>query len=110
MACRSPLRRRSTLHSLPVNKELDDLGISSRGASVGKLRIAPVQAFLFYWVHLAESLGSLCCRPVMKANISEAALFRKIKRDKPALILNEAETLRNRNSERAQLPLDDLSR
>lgn len=50
----------------------------------------------------AELLELLCARPLMSVNISEAALFRSIESEKPTVIIDEAEALRNRDSERAQ--------
>jgi 5S rRNA maturation endonuclease (ribonuclease M5) len=50
---------------------------------------------------LAELLEKLSARGFLNVNISEAALFRKIARDKPTLILDEAEGLGAKNSERA---------
>jgi len=57
---------------------------------------------------LAEILEKLCARGFMNVNISEAALFRKIARDKPTLILDEAENLNAKNSERSQCLLSIL--
>jgi uncharacterized protein DUF3631 len=56
----------------------------------------------------AEILELLCARPLMSVNISEAALFRSIENEKPTVIIDEAETLRNRESERAQYLLSIL--
>ncbi len=53
-------------------------------------------------------LNLLCCRPFMNMNISEAALFRLIDAEKPTLILEEAEALRNKASERSQYLLSIL--
>ncbi len=51
----------------------------------------------------AEILEPLCSHPLMSVNVSEAALFRSIESDKPpTVIIDEAEALRNRQSERAQ--------
>jgi hypothetical protein len=55
-----------------------------------------------------EILELLCCRSMMSVNVSEAALFRLIDSDKPTLIVDEAEALRNRGSERAQYLLSVL--
>jgi len=50
----------------------------------------------------AEILELLCAHPLMSINISEAALFRSIESDEPpTVIIDEAEALRNRQSERA---------
>ena len=57
---------------------------------------------------LAEILEALCARAFLNVNTSEAALFRKIAKDRPTLILDEAETLRNKTSERAQYLLSIL--
>jgi hypothetical protein len=51
----------------------------------------------------------LLCRPsLISVNISEAALFRIIDHEKPTLIVDEAEALRNRTTERAQYLLSIL--
>jgi 5S rRNA maturation endonuclease (ribonuclease M5) len=51
----------------------------------------------------AEVLELLCCNPMMSVNLSEAALFRSIESNHPpTVIIDEAEALRNRQSERAQ--------
>jgi hypothetical protein len=50
----------------------------------------------------AEILELLCARPLMSVNISEAALFRSIESEKPTVIIDEAEALRNKESERTQ--------
>jgi hypothetical protein len=55
-----------------------------------------------------EILGLLSARPLMSTNISEAAIFRSIASERPTLIIDEAESLRNRNSERAQYLLSIL--
>jgi len=55
-----------------------------------------------------ELLELICARPVMSVNISEAALFRSIAKEKPTVIIDEAEALRNRESERAQYILSIL--
>lgn len=57
---------------------------------------------------LAEILELLCARPLMSVNVSEAALFRSIAEDQPTVIIDEAEALRNRNSERSQYLLSIL--
>lgn len=51
---------------------------------------------------LLEVLGLLCWNAISASNISEAALFRTIAEDKPTLLLDEAEWLREK-SERAQI-------
>ena len=56
----------------------------------------------------AEILELLCARPLMSVNISEAALFRSIASEKPTVIIDEAEALRNKDSERAQYLLPIL--
>jgi hypothetical protein len=56
----------------------------------------------------AEILELLCARPLMSVNISEAALFRSIAADQPTVIIDEAEALRNKDSERAQYLLSIL--
>jgi hypothetical protein len=56
----------------------------------------------------AEILELLCCRPMLSVNVSEAALFRSIENDKPTVIIDEAEALRNRTSERARYLLSIL--
>jgi hypothetical protein len=51
----------------------------------------------------AELLELLCANPLMGVNLSEAALFRSIESDSPpTIIIDEAEPLRNRQSERTQ--------
>jgi hypothetical protein len=50
---------------------------------------------------LAELLERLTVRGFLNINISEAALFRKIAKEKPTLILDEAETLNTKHSERS---------
>lgn len=57
---------------------------------------------------VGEVLELVCARPFFSANISEAALFRSIAQDRPTLIFDEAETLANRKSERAQYLLSIL--
>jgi 5S rRNA maturation endonuclease (ribonuclease M5) len=58
---------------------------------------------------LAEILELVCSNPLMSVNISEAALFRSIASDPPpTVIIDEAETLRNKNSERTQYLLSIL--
>jgi hypothetical protein len=57
---------------------------------------------------LAELLEKFSARGFLNVNISEAALFRKIARDKPTLILDEAETLNAKSSDRAQYLLSIL--
>ena len=56
----------------------------------------------------AEILELLCARPLMSVNISEAGLFRSIAKEKPTVIIDEAEALRNKESERAQYLLSIL--
>ena len=51
---------------------------------------------------LLEILGLLCARPERTSNISEAALFRIIEKQKPTLLLDEMEQLREKG-ERAQI-------
>lgn len=51
---------------------------------------------------LAELLCMVCARARMTTNISEAALFRTISHFEPTLIIDEAEGLSNRLSERSQ--------
>ena len=55
-----------------------------------------------------EILELLCCRSMMSVNVSEAALFRAIDSEKPTVIIDEAESLRSRDSERAQYLLSVL--
>jgi 5S rRNA maturation endonuclease (ribonuclease M5) len=50
----------------------------------------------------AEVLELLCARSLMSVSVSEAALFRSIASQQPTVIIDEAEALRNKNSERAQ--------
>jgi hypothetical protein len=57
---------------------------------------------------LAELLEMLSAKGFMNVNISEAALFRKIARDKPTLILDEAEALDSKSSERSTYLLSIL--
>jgi hypothetical protein len=57
----------------------------------------------------AEILELLCARPLMSVNVSEAALFRSIENEKPTVIIDEAESLRNKDSERAQYLLPILN-
>jgi hypothetical protein len=57
---------------------------------------------------LAELLEKLSARGFMNVNVSEAALFRKISRDKPTLILDEAENLSAKGSERSKYLLSIL--
>jgi 5S rRNA maturation endonuclease (ribonuclease M5) len=57
---------------------------------------------------LAELLEKFSARGFLNVNISEAALFRKIARDRPTLILDEAETLNAKSSDRAQYLLSIL--
>jgi hypothetical protein len=56
----------------------------------------------------AEILELLCCRPMLSVNVSEAALFRSIENDRPTVIIDEAEALKNRTSERARYLLSIL--
>ncbi|MCH8948333.1 MAG: DUF3631 domain-containing protein, partial [Acidobacteria bacterium] len=51
---------------------------------------------------LAEVLELLCAEPLRAANLSEAVLFRLVEARSPTLIIDEAESLRNKKSERAQ--------
>jgi hypothetical protein len=51
---------------------------------------------------LLEILGFLCSEPERTSNISEAALFRIIEKQKPTLLLDEMEQLREKG-ERAQI-------
>jgi hypothetical protein len=51
---------------------------------------------------LAEVLELLCAEPLRAANLSEAVLFRLVDDKSPTLIIDEAESLRNKKSERAQ--------
>jgi len=51
---------------------------------------------------LAEVLELLCAEPLRAANLSEAVLFRLVEAKSPTLIIDEAESLRNKKSERAQ--------
>jgi hypothetical protein len=53
-------------------------------------------------------LELLCARPLMAVNISEAALFRYIATEKPTVIIDEAEALRNKHSDRTQYLLPIL--
>jgi hypothetical protein len=55
-----------------------------------------------------EILELLCCRPLMSVNVSEAALFRYIDSEKPTVIIDEAESLRSKDSDRAQYLLSIL--
>ena len=55
-----------------------------------------------------EILELLCCRPMMTVNVSEAALFRTIDGEKPTVIIDEAESLRSRDSERSRYLLPIL--
>ena len=55
-----------------------------------------------------EILELLCCRPLMSVNVSEAALFRYIDSEKPTVIIDEAESLRSRDSERSRYLLPIL--
>jgi hypothetical protein len=57
----------------------------------------------------AEILELLCARALMSINVSEAALFRSIENEKPTVIIDEAEALRNKDSERAQYLLPILN-
>jgi hypothetical protein len=50
---------------------------------------------------LLEVLSLLVCKPQRTANISEAALFRIIEAERPAILLDEAETLKGKG-ERAE--------
>lgn len=51
---------------------------------------------------LGEVLELICNRPRRAANVSEAVLFRMIENEQPTLIIDEAESLRDKRSERAQ--------
>ncbi|MCH6554964.1 MAG: DUF3631 domain-containing protein [Acidobacteria bacterium] len=51
---------------------------------------------------LAEVLELLCAEPLRAANLSEAVLFRLVEKMSPTLIIDEAEPLGNKKSERAQ--------
>src|SRR3990170_1856704 len=51
---------------------------------------------------LGEVLGLLCNRPRRAANVSEAVLFRMVENEEPTLIIDEAEALRDKRSERGQ--------
>lgn len=55
-----------------------------------------------------EILELLCCRSIMSTNFSEAALFRSIDSEKPTVIIDEAEALRSRDSERSRYLLPIL--
>lgn len=55
-----------------------------------------------------EILELLCARSIMSVNFSEAALFRSIEKDKPTVIIDEAESLRSRDSERSRYLLPIL--
>jgi 5S rRNA maturation endonuclease (ribonuclease M5) len=55
-----------------------------------------------------EILELLCCRSMMSVNVSEAALFRSIASEKPTIIIDEAESLRSRDSERSRYLLPIL--
>lgn len=57
---------------------------------------------------MAEILELLCARPLMSVNVSEAALFRSIATEQPTVIIDEAEALKNKNSERSQYLLSIL--
>src|SRR5262249_13242188 len=50
----------------------------------------------------AEMLELLCARPLLSVNISPAALYRSIESDRPTVIIDEAEALNNRASERGK--------
>lgn len=71
------------------------LGVTSPTKRCGKTRVA-------------EILELLCARALMSVNVSEAALFRSIEAEQPTVIIDEAESLRNKNSERAQYLLSLL--
>lgn len=51
---------------------------------------------------LAEVLDLLCAETLRAANLSEAVLFRLVEKMSPTLIIDEAESLRDKKSERAQ--------
>jgi hypothetical protein len=53
-------------------------------------------------------LELLCARALLSVNVSEAALFRFIEADQPTVIVDEAENLRNKKSERSQYLLSLL--
>jgi hypothetical protein len=65
------------------------LGITSPTKRCGKTRVG-------------EILELLCARALLSVNVSDAALFRSIEADQPTVIVDEAESLRNKNSERSQ--------
>jgi hypothetical protein len=58
---------------------------------------------------LSELIGLVSARSKTTVNVSEAALFRMIKKFRPTIIMDEAETLSNRKSERAQFLLSLLN-
>jgi hypothetical protein len=58
---------------------------------------------------LAELIGLISARSKTTVNVSEAALFRMIEMFRPTIIMDEAETLANRKSERAQFLLSLLN-
>jgi hypothetical protein len=58
---------------------------------------------------LAELIGLVSARTKTTVNVSEAALFRMIQVFRPTIIMDEAETLANRKSERAQFLLSMLN-
>jgi 5S rRNA maturation endonuclease (ribonuclease M5) len=58
---------------------------------------------------LAELIGLVSARTKSTVNVSEAALFRMIQVFQPTIIMDEAETLANRKSERAQFLLSLLN-
>jgi Protein of unknown function (DUF3631)/CHC2 zinc finger len=58
---------------------------------------------------LAELIGLVSARSKTTVNISEAALFRMIETFRPTIVMDEAETLSNRKSERAQFLLSLLN-
>lgn len=66
------------------------LGITGPAKRCGKTR-------------LTEVLGLLCARAQRTSNVSEAALFRIIEARSPTLIIDEAEALADKRSERSQL-------
>jgi hypothetical protein len=55
-----------------------------------------------------EILELVSCRALMSVNLSEAALFRLIDSQKPSLIIDEAEALSSRDSDRAKYLLSIL--
>jgi hypothetical protein len=58
---------------------------------------------------LAELIGLVSARSKTTVNVSEAALFRMIGMFRPTIVMDEAETLANQKSERAQFLLSLLN-